>query len=202
MKQVQQIKNYCYPIDYCIDYNKLYNSISELLSKLGLTFEYINKVCNTQFGYTINLTHLPDLAGPDRWRKYSGNHPSVVRQRVREVDFVEMLNEIKGTYLGKVIDDVYQQHPGSFQGRAQLIWVGPKQRYPVHRDLHTPNRYHIPIITNQLCYWILAEKNHDPVKLVMPADGRVWYLNPVELEHTFVNDSNVPRLHLLLTSGL
>lgn len=201
MKQVQQIKNYCYPIDYRVDYNKLYNSIVELLSRLGLSSEFINEVCRIQFGYTVNLTHLPGLTGSDRWKKYSGNHPSVARQGVKEVDFVELLDEIKGTYLGQVIEDIYKQHPGPFQGRAQLIWIGPKQRYPMHKDPHTPNRYHIPIITNQLCYWVLAEDNRDPVKLVMPADGRVWYLNPVELEHTFVNESNISRLHLLLTSG-
>lgn len=203
MRQVKLIENYCYPIEYRVDYNSLYNSIVELLDRLGLDFNEIHKFCCKEFGYTINLTHLPGLVGKDRWSLYSGNHLALLRQGVDEVDFVQMLDEVQDLYLGKVIKDIYQQHSGGlFQGRAQLIWLGAKRKYPWHRDPHTPNRYHIPVLTNELCYWELAEEGQDPVKLNMPADGRVWYLNPVKLFHTFVNDSNVPRLHVLLTSGL
>jgi len=202
MREVKSIPGYCYPISYQVDYDRLYSSINTLLSRLGLSMADINKRCLTEFAHTINLTHQLGLTGDDRWKKYAGGHRAVARQGAHEVDFVQHLDEIKDLYLGQVLRDVYDQHPGLFQGRAQLIWLGAKQRYDMHRDPHTPNRYHIPIITNTLCYWVLAEPNKEPVKLHMPADGRVWYLNPVALEHTFINDSNVPRLHILLTSGL
>lgn len=202
MQEVKSIPNYCYPISYQVDYDRLCDSINILLTRLGLDMKQINQQCLTEFGYTINLTHKPSLEGEDRWRKYSGGHVAVARQGVKEVDFTQHLDEIADLYLGQVLKDVYQQHDGTFQGRAQLIWLGANRRYDMHRDLHTPNRYHIPIITNALCYWVLAEPGDIPVKLHMPADGRVWYLNPVALEHTFVNSSNLPRLHILLTSGM
>lgn len=202
MKQVYSIPEYCYPIDYCVDHGRLLESINILLSRLGLDMDMINQECLTKFAYTVNLTHLPHLVGPSRWSQYAGNHPSVARQGVREVDFTTHLDEMSDLYLGQVLKDLYQQHPGPFQGRVQLIWLGANQRYPMHRDPHAPNRYHIPIITNASCYWILEEPGQDTVTLHMPADGRVWYLNPVVLRHTFVNDSDRPRLHVLLTNGL
>lgn len=202
MKQVDLIKNYCYPIDYTVDYDKLYNSILVLLDRLQLDINDINRRCLSEFAFTVNLTHKPGIKGADRWKLHSGGHLSLVRAGVNEVDFVEHLEEMSDLYIGQVLKDIYSQHSGSqFQGRAQLIWLGAGQRYPMHRDPHTPNRYHIPVITNQLCYWVLSESGQDPVTLHMPADGRVWYLNPVKLYHTFVNDSDMARMHILLTSG-
>jgi len=202
MKQVHSIPEYCYPIDYCVDYDRLYNSIIELLSRLGCSMDQINQRCRTEFGYTINLTHQPGLIGTDRWAKFTGSHYAVARHGVREVDFVQHLAEAQDLYIGQVIRDIYRLHGGHFQGRAQLIWLGANQQYNMHKDPHTPNRYHIPVVTNELCYWKLAKQLDDePVTLHMPADGRVWYLNPVAMYHTFINESNVPRLHVLLTSG-
>jgi hypothetical protein len=125
---------------------------------------------------------------------------SVVDQGVNEKDFSEHLEESQDLLIGKLIREIYNQHAGKFQGRAQLIWLGAKRSYNFHKDIHTPNRYHVPILTNENCYWLL-KKHNDIFKLHMPADGRVWYLDPVNIEHTFCNESNSARLHLLLTSG-
>lgn len=203
MRTVKLIPKFCYPISYQVDYDQLYTSINILLGRLGLDMEEINKRCTTEFAFTVNLTHKPELTGRDRWAKYSGSHADVAVQGVEEVSFDTHLDEIKDLYLGEVLQNVYNQHEGVFQGRAQLIWLGAHQKYVMHRDPHTPDRYHIPIITNVLCNWVFGIKQDtELVTLHMPADGRVWYLNPVALKHTFVNDSNIARLHLLLTSGI
>ena len=202
MKTVKEILNYCYPIDYTVDYDKLYNSILILLERLGLNINIINQQCQIKFAHAINLTYQPGLTGMDRWSKFNGQHDHVVFHGANETNFTEFLEEMHDLYIGEVIRDVYKHHNSRFQGRAQLIWLGAHQKYTMHKDPHTPNRYHIPILTNHLCYWVFAKDlKEEPVKLHMPADGRVWYVNPVALYHNFVNDSPLPRLHLLLTSG-
>jgi len=106
-------------------------------------------------------------------------------------------------YIGKVIHDLYNQHDGKFQGRVNLLWLGPNHRYDWHNDPHAPHRYHVPLITNEECYFLLKKdslSSETTYRIHMPI-GTVWYLDPVNLYHTFVNNSDVPRLHLLLTSG-
>jgi hypothetical protein len=200
MKEVDTLPPFCYPLTMKIDMPLLLKSVEVLLNRLGLELDEINKRCNTNFGFTVNLTHLPELQGEDRWKKYNNNHLSVKQQGVSESNFTEHLLESQDLYIGKLVHELYTQHGVKFQGRAQLIWLGAKSSYNFHKDLHTPNRYHVPLITNEKCFWLLKNKE-EIFKLHMPADGRAWYLDPINVEHTFCNESSTARLHLLLTSG-
>jgi hypothetical protein len=132
--------------------------------------------------------------------KFTGKHNVLKNAGVNETDFTEHLEEAKDLYIGQVIRDVIAQHRGQFQGRTQLIWLGAGKLYPIHRDLHTPSRYHIPLVTNPGCYWKFLLD--DERILHMPADDRVWFVNPVRLSHTFVNNSSTSRCHLVMTSGI
>jgi hypothetical protein len=200
MKEVDTLLPFCYPLSDRVDMLLLLDSVNTLLNRLGLTLDDINERCKTKFGFAINLTHLPELVGDDRWNKYTGKHASVIEQDVNESDFTEHLSESQDLYIGKLVHKIYNQHTKKFQGRAQLIWLGSNQNYNFHKDFHTPNRYHIPLITNTQCFWLL-KRHPEIVKLHMPADGRIWYLDPSRIEHTFCNQSDTARLHLLLTSG-
>jgi hypothetical protein len=201
MKEITALPPHCYPLPTSADITKLLSDVEVLLSRLGLNLNEVNQRCKTVSGFAINLTHLPGLHGEDRWKKYSGSHPSVREQGVAELDFTEHLTEIQDLYLGKLIHEIYNQHGKKFQGRAQLIWLGSNCNYNFHRDSHTPHRYHVPLLTNEKCFWLL-KKSNIVFKLHMPADGRIWYLDPIGVEHTFYNQSENPRLHLLLTSGI
>jgi hypothetical protein len=193
MHTVTQIDTYCYPIKYRIDREKLQNSFHILLDRLNVTY-------NNSSRFSINLTHLPGLVGQDRWKKYTGNHTTVKSEGVDEADFVEHLSEMKDLYIGQVIQDIQEQHTGIFQGRIQLIWLGPNSSYPLHKDLHTTSRYHIPLITNEHCFWIFTTET-DEYRLHMPIDNRVWFVDPKNIAHTFINNSNTTRCHLVMTSG-
>jgi len=196
MRTVTQIDKFCYPIEYKIDREKFQNSFYILLDRLNITD--ITYDSNGWFG--INLTHLPGLEGSDRWQKHIGNHSVVKSEGVNETDFVEHLLEMKDLYIGQTIKDVQKQHAGIFQGRVQLIWLGPNTSYPLHKDLHTTSRYHIPLITNENCFWIFKDNTED-YQLHMPADNRVWFVDPANILHTFINNSNTARCHLVMTSG-
>jgi hypothetical protein len=193
MLTVTQIDKFCYPIEYRIDRKKFQNSFYILLNRLNITY-------NDSSWFSINLTHLPNLQGKDRWQKHTGKHNIVKLEGVDEADFVEHLSEMKDLYIGQVIKDIQKQHTGIFQGRIQLVWLGPNASYPLHKDLHTTSRYHIPLITNENCYWIF-EKNKKKYQLHMPVDNRVWFVDPTNILHTFINNSNTTRCHLIMTSG-
>lgn len=200
MKEINTLPPYCYPLDMKVDMNSLLDSVNVLLTRLGLSLTEINELCKTRRGFAINLTHLPGLQGTDRWDLYTKLHPELKKQGVCESNFSTHLLESQDLLIGKLIHDIYAQHPGKFQGRAQLGWLSGNNSLPFHMDPHTPHRYHVPLITNEKCFWLLRN-SEEVYKLHMPADGRVWYLNPTKIEHSVINESDNARLHLLLTSG-
>lgn len=73
--------------------------------------------------------------------------------------------------------------------RARLMWVGPYACYSVHVD--TTPRIHVPIITNQECYFVFKKGSLHH----MPA-GLSYWVNTT-LPHTFMNCSDQHRLHLV-----
>jgi len=201
---VTDLKPYCFQLDYEIDYNKLMDSFVVLMSRIGQDTDVIhNNLLNGTKAYCLNLTHLPGMVGNDRFLKHTGKHNTVKSEGVDEKDFSEHLSEMQDLYIGQVIRDLYNQHNGKFQGRVNLLWLGPNHRYDFHNDPHTPTRYHVPLITNKECYFLLRDNvllSNKLYRIHMPA-GTAWYLDPINMYHTFVNNSTTPRLHLLLTSG-
>jgi len=202
---IKELPPYCFQLDYTVDYHRLMSSLAILMNRINQDIDTIHdKLLNGIFkGYCLNLTHLPDITGDDRFLKHTGKHGVVKSEGVDEKDFSEHLIEAEDLYIGQVIHDLYTQHTGKFQGRANLLWLGPNRRYDFHNDPHTPHRYHVPLITNEECYFLLRNgslASNTNYRIHMPA-GTAWYLDPVNMYHTFVNNSNTPRLHLLLTSG-
>lgn len=191
LENIDTFPPYCYPIDYKIDRLKLTNSLDILLQRLNI---------DNNYKYTINLTHIPGMIGDNRWRQYIDNHVELKKNNIDEVNFTELLTEVKDLYIGQIIQEIYAQHNGNFQGRCQIAIMEPKSNFGRHVDKHTKSRYHIPLVTNKDCYWFFY-KNKKFYKLHMPADDKVWYFDPVNIEHDFHNVSDQYRWHLLLTSG-
>ena len=76
--------------------------------------------------------------------------------------------------------------------RTRWMWVAPFTSYSIHRDIFP--RIHIPIITNDHCYFLFPESQITPVFNL--SINAVWWVN-TRLSHTFVNCSNKWRLHLV-----
>lgn len=200
-----QINPYCYPIEVTFNLDKLKESINILFDRLNIFQDTFHDELKMQSATTFNLTHLPNLQGNDRWKKYRSSHDAVQKAGVKEEDFSEFLSELTGLYLKEVIDNVMLAHNSKFdhkfQGRCQLIWLRPCHTYRLHRDMHTAHRYHLPVETDENCLWAF-EKPHRNISLChMPADGRVWYLNPKDIKHSVIHMGSQPRLHVLLTTG-
>jgi hypothetical protein len=73
--------------------------------------------------------------------------------------------------------------------RTRLMWVGPFSCYSMHSD-DTP-RLHIPLITHPDCYFIY--KHEKPIHL---KTGNIYNVETRVL-HTFMNCSDISRLHLI-----
>lgn len=193
------IPNKCYPIDVCADITRLNISVDQLLLELGLSQSYFER----RSAETLNISHLPNLVGDDRWKLYRGDHLTIQSEKQSEENFTKFLSELNGTYLKQIIDEVYEYHidmfGSPFSGRCQLIASKPGHTYAFHRDMHTKHRYHIPLKTNEDVIWLFKQKKEIDI-VHMPADGRIWYLDPINISHTFVNASPITRLHVLLTS--
>jgi hypothetical protein len=73
--------------------------------------------------------------------------------------------------------------------RTRLMWVGPYACYSMHTDQTL--RVHVPLITNSECYFVFKQG----IVQHMPA-GSVYWTNTLK-PHTFINCSDIPRLHLI-----
>lgn len=202
---IDKLDPYCYPIDTTFDVDKLQESIDILFDRLNISRDIFLNELKIQSATTCNLTHLPNLLGDDRWKRYRSSHDAVQKAGVKEENFSEFLTELSGLYLKKVIDNVMLLHntkfDHKFQGRCQLIWLRPCHAYRLHRDMHTAHRYHLPIATDNHCLWAFEKFDKDITLCHMPADGRIWYLNPKDVKHSVIHMGSIPRLHVLLTTG-
>ncbi len=203
MKITNSYQRYCYPIYDRLDPEKLSASVDELFSRFGCDRAwFIDRMTPVA---TVNLTHLPGLSGPDRWLKHNGSHLRTKSEGVDEHDFTELLSELDGLYLKDVMLSIFGRHEQTFgvpfQGRCQIIGSSAGFSYPMHTDPHTKHRYHIPIQTDRHFYFMFENKLVEDTSLVrMPADGRIWYLNPLDVVHTIVHVGTQPRIHVMLTT--
>lgn len=75
--------------------------------------------------------------------------------------------------------------------RTRLMYMLPRTCYSIHSDPYP--RIHLPVVTNSQCLMIFPEDNSIEH---MPADGTSFYVDTTK-KHTFVNCSEVPRVHLV-----
>jgi len=73
--------------------------------------------------------------------------------------------------------------------KTRLMWIYPYACYSIHRD--ETQRIHIPLITNEECYFLFKYGSPKHLK-----SGTVYQVD-TKLEHTFINCSDQPRLHLV-----
>jgi hypothetical protein len=107
---------------------------------------------------------------------------AVGRSQGEELSYTNLTPLFKNTIFENIIDQYKLT-------RTRLMWVGSYACYSMHRDF-TP-RIHIPMITNPECYFLfkLGIIKHLPA-------GSVYWTDTTH-SHTFINCSELPRLHLV-----
>ena len=73
--------------------------------------------------------------------------------------------------------------------RARLMKLKPKTNYTYHQDY--TKRFHIPLITNDKCFFVIDEK-----VIRYPADGNYYIVDTTKL-HTAINASTEDRIHII-----
>jgi hypothetical protein len=100
----------------------------------------------------------------------------------KELEYTELNPFFKDTIFETIINKYNLK-------RTRLMWVNKKSCYSIHAD-ETP-RVHIPLITNPECYFLFK------LGLIVHLNiNSVWWVN-TKLQHTFLNCSDLPRLHLV-----
>ena len=73
--------------------------------------------------------------------------------------------------------------------RVRIMKLKSKRCYTYHYDLS--KRFHIPLITNDKCFFIVDKK-----VIQFPADGNYYILDTTKM-HTAINASKEDRIHLV-----
>ena len=73
--------------------------------------------------------------------------------------------------------------------RTRFMWVNPYSCYSMHTD--STYRIHVPIITNPQCFFVFKKGIIQHLSV-----GVVYRINTTK-QHTFMNCSDTPRLHLI-----
>jgi len=123
-----------------------------------------------------NQTGLQYKIGEDPWNSAVG------KKRGNEFEHTEINPFFKDTIFESLIKKYNLK-------RTRLMWVKPKSCYSLHSD--TTPRVHIPLITNPQCYFLF-----NPGGIAHLPSGSVWWVDTRQ-QHTFLNCSDLPRLHLV-----
>jgi len=110
---------------------------------------------------------------------------AVGKNRGMELTYNQLNPFFKDTIFEKLIKDYKMT-------RTRLMWVNRMSCYSIHRD--TTPRIHFPLITNQECYFMF--KVGGAATLTHMKVGHVYWVD-TRCEHTFVNCSEMDRLHLV-----
>jgi len=139
-------------------------------------YQLENEIQWTSSGHKGRQAGLQFKDGEDPWTSANG------RSRGQELSYGNLNIFFKNTAFEKIIIDYNLK-------RTRLMWSNPMSCYSMHKD-STP-RIHIPLITHPECYFVFKQGiiQHMPV-------GQVYWVNTVE-PHTFINCSEVPRLHIV-----
>ena len=163
------------------------NTIDEYLSKI--------KVIGTVNIDEI-LTEYTKLENDIKWTEYGNKRQAGLQYKDNEDHWTDATGKSKGqeltyTNLNPFFKDtIFETIINKYKlVRTRLMWINPMVCYSMHRD-STP-RIHIPIITNPECYFVFKQGIIKHLSC-----GVVYWTNTVEY-HTFMNCSDMPRLHLV-----
>jgi len=104
----------------------------------------------------------------------------VLKLKYKEIEYNQPIFDIP--YINSIIEEHHLY-------RVRLMVLKPKRCYTYHYDL--TKRFHIPIKTNDKCFFIVDKK-----VMQFPADGNYYILDTTK-NHTALNGSMEDRLHLI-----
>lgn len=168
--------------------------------------EILAFLLKNQFGYNSVSLRLPepgvdkqDYLNPDESVHDTaiGLHQMITSDMPQEKnarpnsDYKYWHPDLENSYI-KTVAEKLELISGFKIGRVRLSWLLPSEGYQMHLDME-PMRFHIPIITNKLSYFLEDDT------LFHMESGKVYHLLTSTL-HTAWNYGKLPRLHLVFSS--
>lgn len=131
----------------------------------------------SDYGYKGRQTGLQYKEGDDPWTSAVGKHQG---------DNETRYNLLNPYYKDTIFEEIIKEYD---LVRTRLMWISPFACYSMHTD--ATKRIHIPLVTNPECYFVFKSGivSHLPAGSIYSVDTR--------LDHTFMNSSEKPRLHLV-----
>lgn len=129
----------------------------------------------------FSLQHRKEVIEP--WNFVDGLESGKLYQNCSEKDFSIINDKFIHTEFERIIT-----HFSLF--RTRVMELKGRQCYSIHHD--STWRLHIPIITNDNCFFYFPKHKQD----FFLEEGKVYLVNTIE-KHTFVNTSNDNRAHLV-----
>jgi hypothetical protein len=99
-------------------------------------------------------------------------------------------------YLHKVLDDLGLNE--THRARFAKLKAGSQIKPHIDYDTTYSIRVHIPIITNEKCFFGGINSAGKAETFHMPADGFVWFINP-GIKHWAENLGSEDRVHLIIS---
>lgn len=169
--------------------------------KEGNIFDNYAALCEQVLGLVNTLNAYDQIAHPTGQLILQKNNDSestdwstgtgkiVDKDIAWEQQFRYLQPELKNTPI-----DSYLNWLGIKVWRTRIMIARPKSCYSIHRDLSP--RLHLPIKTNDQCYFLFTK----PETLIhMPTNGKTYWID-TRCEHTFLNGSLEPRIHLVMNT--
>ena len=156
-----------------IDISDILEEYNRLESSIVWTESFKGKQAGLQ--YKSDTEQTPNY----QWTNAVGRNTGL------ELSYDQLNPFFKDTIFEKIINDYKIT-------RTRLMWVNRMSCYSIHSD-STP-RLHIPLITNPECYFMF--KNNNNGMLIHMQAGHVYWAD-TRREHTFINCSEMNRLHLV-----
>lgn len=127
----------------------------------------------------------------ERVRRQNTKHPKYIPEAA-ELNYGKRSELVKGE-----IENIFNFFSSKIT-RARLNYLDAGHEIKPHVDYDTTLvcRYHIPILTDEKVKMFIQRKNIIN-ELHLPADGKIYFFNQ-GLKHWVKNNSNYPRLHLII----
>jgi hypothetical protein len=168
--------------------------VCELIKKISYLDDIVIEINELikNFPFKENVLQLglqvtdPDDTSGESWYDSVGriNRPN---RMIVEPAYKHVNPKLKGG----AIDQWLKDHNELRIVRLRLMYMNPRSCYSIHSDPYP--RIHLPVTTNAQCLMIWPELN---VIQHMPADGSSFRVDTTK-KHTFINCSEVPRIHLV-----
>lgn len=150
-----------------VDYKKLFNQYYILEKNI----EWLSSDRGKQAGVQYRKYEYPFLSATGKLKNNINEHEyNILNPLFKNTIFEEVINKFN-------------------LFRSRLMWMYEKTCYSLHKD--TTKRIHIPIITNDQCYFLFPN-----AKLIHLEEGHIYEVDTRNM-HSFCNFSNTPRLHFI-----